>query len=179
MPIYKKKDRTEIANYRPITVLNADYKILTRTLAVRLAFAAPEIIHLDQAGFMAGRHIEDHTDLIHLMINRCEMMEDDGAIVFLDQEKAYDKLHHKFLWKTLEHLKFPKRFTNTVKTLYSDAETKIIINGVKSGQPFRVRRGARQGDAMSCILFNLGIESLACALRGIRNCRISAEKANR
>jgi len=49
-PIFKKGDCTNIANYRPITVLNADYKILTCVLAMRLADAVPNIIHKDQAG---------------------------------------------------------------------------------------------------------------------------------
>ena len=54
-PLYKKNDRTEISNYRPITVLNTDYRIMTRALTYCLAKAAPDIIHPDQAGFMRGR----------------------------------------------------------------------------------------------------------------------------
>ena len=163
-PIFKKKDRTDIANYRPITVLNADYKILTRVLAVRLADAVPEIIHKDQAGFMRGRHIEDHTDLVNYMIHRCKLEGENGAVIFLDQEKAYDKILHPFLWESLEKFGFPDRFTNTVKTLYSTAYTTIIINGEKA-EPFKVTRGVRQGDPMSCLLFNIAIESLANMLR--------------
>jgi len=163
-PIFKKKDRTDIANYRPITVLNADYKILTRVLAMRLADAVPEIIHKDQAGFMRGRHIEDHTDLANYMIHRCKLDDENGAIVFLDQEKAYDKILHPFIWESLKTFDFPDRFTNTVKTLYGTAYTTIIINGEKA-EPFKVTRGVRQGDPMSCLLFNIAIESLANALR--------------
>ena len=44
-PIYKKNDRNEIANYRPITILNSDYKILTKVLALRLAKVAPSLLH--------------------------------------------------------------------------------------------------------------------------------------
>lgn len=163
-PIYKKKDRTDISNYRPITVLNADYKIMTRTMAMRLATAAPSVIHKDQAGFMKGRHIEDHTDLVNAMISKCKLTEDNGVIIFLDQEKAYDKIRHDFLWKTLAHLNFPARFINMLKAIYSDAFTQIIINGV-IGRAFRITRGVRQGDPISCLLFNLAIESLACMLR--------------
>ncbi len=54
-PIYKKKDKREISNYRPITLLNADYKIFTKILANRLADVAEHLIHPDQAGFVPGR----------------------------------------------------------------------------------------------------------------------------
>lgn len=130
---------------------------------MKLTSAVPALIHRDQAGFMKGRRIEDQTDLVNVMLDRCEIEEDNGAIVFLDQEKAYDKINHDFLWKTLEKFGFLRHFINIVKTLYKNAETVIIING-KISTSYRVIRGVRQGDPMSCLLFNLAIESLACML---------------
>jgi hypothetical protein len=53
-PLYKKKDRREISNYRPITLLNTDYKIYTKVLATKLAQVAPDVIHPNQAGCMPG-----------------------------------------------------------------------------------------------------------------------------
>ena len=163
-PLYKKGEMTEISNYRPITVLNTDYKIMTRALTTRLTKAVPDLIHPDQAGFMRGRRIEDQTELIKLMLDSCEANETNGAIVCLDQEKAYDKVRHDFIWKTLEKFDFPKHFIDTVKALYQSGETVIIINGVIS-KPYRVTRGVRQGDPLSCLIFNLAIESLASMLR--------------
>jgi len=163
-PIYKKNDRTEISNYRPITVLNADYKIFTRVLTNRLSKVAPYLIHPDQAGFMKQRRIEDQTDLIQLMVHTCEADEENGAIVCLDQEKAYDKIAHPFLWVTLEKLDFPTHFINTIKSLYRYARTKVIINGEVSTS-FLILHGVRQGDPLSCLLFNLAIESLTSMLR--------------
>lgn len=75
-PIYKKKDRSNIANYRPITVLNADYKVFTKALTIRLAPIALKIIHPDQAGFMKGRRINDHTELIKVMIEWCDIEQE-------------------------------------------------------------------------------------------------------
>ena len=166
-PLYKKGDKTEISNYRPITVLNTDYKIMTRALTTRLTKAVPTLIHPDQAGFMCGRRIEDQTELVKLMLDNCEASEINGAVVCLDQEKAYDKVRHDFIWKTLEKYDFPKHFINTVKTLYQNGETVIIINGVIS-KPYKVTRGVRQGDPLSCLIFNLAIESLASMLRSSR-----------
>ena len=153
-PIYKKSDRAEIANYRPITVLNTDYKIFTRVLATRLTSVAPEIIHQDQAGFMKGQKIEDQTELIKLMISACEVDELNGAIVSLDQEKAYDKISHDFLFRSLNKFGFPQHLIKTVQSLYRDAHTVVIINGEVSS-PFRITRGVCQGDPLSCLLFNI------------------------
>ncbi len=63
-PIYKEKgERTRVVNYRPITLLNTDYKLLSKALAVRLADVAPQLIHRAQAGFVPGRKIHNHTQL--------------------------------------------------------------------------------------------------------------------
>nr|GAT43772.1 predicted protein [Mycena chlorophos] len=159
-PIYKKKDATDIANYRPITVLNSDYKLFTRALNNRLSEVAGQLIHKDQTGFVKGRHI---TDPIYLAIEVLEYAEEElqnGAIVALDQEKAYDKTLHTYLWQTLQRFGIPNLFINTVKSLYRFANTCVIINGETSSF-FCVRRGVCQGDPLSCLLFNLAIEPLA------------------
>ena len=163
-PIYKKKEADNIANYRPITILNTDYKILTKAIATRLTEVAPKIIHPDQAGFIRGRSIFDQIDQIATTINYARLKEINGAVVALDQEKAYDKLLHPYLWKILKKFAFPNEMINMIKTLYKDAPTSVIINGVVSS-PFLVTRGVRQGDPMSCILFDLGIEPLAANIR--------------
>ena len=163
-PIYKKKEADNIANYRPITILNTDYKILTKAVATCLTIIAPSIIHPDQAGFIRGRSIFDQIDQTVATINYARLKEINGAIVALDQEKAYDKITHPYLWKILEKFAFPNKMINMIKTLYKDAPTSVIINGVISS-PFRVTRGVRQGDPMLCILFDLGIKPLAANIR--------------
>ena len=163
-PIYKKGERDNIANYRPITVLNTDYKIMTKALANTLAEVAPTLVHRDQAGFIKGRSIYDQVKLAKLMVDFGRIRGENGAIVALDQEKAYDRLLHPYLWKVLEKLGIPQHFINTVKYLYQDASTSVLINGILS-DPFAVSRGVRQGDALSCLLFDLGIEPLAATIR--------------
>jgi len=93
-----------------------------------------------------------------------DFMEEDGTIIALDQEKAYDKIDHHYLLETLKKFRLPDRFIQTVCSLYENTETAVIINGVASS-PFSMIRGVRQGDPLSCLLFNLTIEPLACLLR--------------
>lgn len=163
-PLYKKNDRRDIANYRPITLLNTDYKIYTKILAQRLAKVTHQVVHTDQAGFMPGRNIHNHTRLAHLVTEYAEAVEEDGLIIALDQEKAYDKICHAYLFDVMEKYNFPENLIKSIKSLYDSAETIVILNGVKS-EPFKVTRGVRQGDPMSCLLFNIAIEPLANALR--------------
>jgi ribonuclease HI/exonuclease III len=163
-PLYKKKDRTIPANYRPITLLNTDYKLFTKILAMRLANVVRDLVHPDQAGFIPGRSIFDHVRLSQAMISYAEAEEVDGVIVALDQEKAYDRVRHDYMWETLETYGLPKAFTDAVKALYDQPKTLVIVNGVMS-DPFTVTRGVRQGDPLSCLLFDLAIEPLACLLR--------------
>ncbi len=164
-PIYKlKKDQRDIVNYRPITLLNSDYKIMTRMLAMRVAGIADTLIHRDQAGFVPGRQIFSHIRLSQMMIAYAEAEEVNGMIVALDQEKAYDRIDHEYLWATLRAYGFPDSFVRTVRSLYTGAVSLVMVNGEKSGE-FTITRGVRQGDPMSCLLFDIAIEPLATMLR--------------
>ena len=163
-PIYKKKEADDIANYRPITILNMDYKILTKAIATRLTDIVPSTIHPDQGGFIRGRSIFDQIDQITTTINFAKLKKINGAIVALDQEKAYDKITHPYIWKILEKFAFPQESINTIKMLYENAPTSVIVTRVISN-PFHVTRGVRQRDPMSCILFDLSIEPLIVNIR--------------
>jgi hypothetical protein len=163
-PIYKKGEKSEISNYRPITILNTDYKLFTKALAVKLASVAPDIINKMQAGFVPGRRITDQTRLTRMVLEYAEATETNGMIVALDQEKAYDKIDHEYLWTTLRNFRLPESFIKTVKSLYQSAKTQVMINGCLSDK-FRIQRGVQQGDPLSCLLFDLAIEPLAEALR--------------
>jgi hypothetical protein len=162
--IYKKKDRSEIENYQPITLLNTDYKILTKALAMQLAQEVHTLVHLDQSGFILKRSIFDPIQLAKVMIEYADITEEDGALIALNQEKVYDRINHDYLIEILESLNLPQIFIKTIKALYSNAYTQVAINGVMSS-PFKVTREVRQGNPLSCLLFDWAIEPLACTLR--------------
>jgi hypothetical protein len=138
--------------------------IVTKVLAIQLMQPIHSLVHPNQAGFIPKRSIFDHIRLAKTIINYAEVMEENGTIIALDQEKAYDKIRHDYLWESLKAFNLPPPFIKTVKALYQNAHTQVAINGVFS-PPFKVTRGVRQGDPLSCPLFDLAIESLACKLR--------------
>lgn len=113
---------------------------------------------------MPNRSITDQVRLAKAMVNYAEQVEENGLIVALDQEKAYDKISQDYLWDTLRAYNLPENFIQTVKSLYDKAETVVILNG-KTSEPFKVSRGVRQGCPLSCLLFNIAIEPLANMLR--------------
>src|ERR1700732_929651 len=113
---------------------------------------------------MPGRSIFDQVKLARMMVHYAEATEENGLIIALDQEKAYDKISHDYLWRTLKKYNLPDNFIRTVCSLYGSAETVVILNGTIS-KPFQVSRGVRQGDPLSCLLFNLAIEPLANLIR--------------
>ena len=159
-PLYKKGDVREIANYRPITILNTDYKIFTKIMTNKLAPIANNLIHKNQAAFLPNRNIAEQIKTAKLLINYAEINEEDGAIIALDQEKAYDKISHKYLWQTLKKFNIPEEYVKIIRSLYEHAQTTVILNGELS-EPFNITRGVRQGDPLSCLLFNLAIEPLS------------------
>lgn len=166
--IYKKKDLMDIRNYRPITLLNTNYKILTKTLAIQLMDHIMTLVHKDQAGFIPNRSIYDHIRLAKAIISYAEITEKDGAIIVLDQEKAYDKIRHHYLWKMLKAFKLPEMFIKTIKALYQNTKTHVMVNGIIS-EPFTITRGICQGDPLSCPIFDLGIELLVCMIHSDPN----------
>ena len=163
-PIYKKKEKDQIKNYRPITLLNTDYKLLTKALSTHLALHIHSLVHPDQSGFIQRRSIFNPINLNQSLCAYADYMEENGVIVALDQEKAYDKIDHHYLLETLHRFNLPLPFINSIRSLYKTASMAVLINGVVSS-PYKVTRGVRQGDPLSCLLFNLAIEPLACLLR--------------
>ena len=89
---------------------------------------------------------------------------------------TYDKILHPYLWKVLEKFDIPQHFIKTVKHLYLNASTSVLINGILS-DPFTVNRGVRQGDGLSCLIFDLSIEPLAAAIRNSPITGIAVEGA--
>ena len=149
---------TNLKNWRPITLSNCDYKIITKTLAKRLTGAVADVIGPTQTAYIPGRQI---TDNLHMLLHATETSarEDlDSMLVSLDAEKAFDSVKHKYIRLILQKLGLHK-FNNLFELMYRSQEVNIIINNEKSGS-YKIRNGVKQGDALSCILFILCMEPL-------------------
>ena len=141
-PIFKEGADAEMANYRPITVLNTLYKILAKTVVHALLPVMPYLVDLSQAAFLTGRHIGDLIQLILSLIEACETTDETLTLLFCDQKKAYDRVNHGFLQKVLAQLGLPPCLRDLVAMLYADNLITIRVNGV-DGTPFGPKNGVK------------------------------------
>ena len=157
MSLYKRIDKHMLKNWRLISLLNTDYKILTHVLANRLKSVIGKLIHTDQNGYIKGRNIAYNIRLIQDVINYVENDNIEGAIIFLDFQKAFDTVNHNFLLSVLTKFNFGHSFIQWVQTSYTKSESCLSNNGWTS-KPFEVQRGIRQGCPLSALLFLLVVE---------------------
>ena len=104
----KGKDRMEIANWRPITLLNIDYKLLTKTLGQRLEKVFPGLIHKDQNGFVPGGSIFYSSHTIRDILFYCKKENVDLILLALDYSKAFDSVDFQFIHNTFQLFNFGK-----------------------------------------------------------------------
>ena len=158
--LYKKGTREEIKNWRPISLLNTDYKILSKALANRIKCVLPTIIHEDQRGCVPGRHIGEIIRNTEDILFELEKGNSDSVILMLDMEKAFDRVEWNWLLKVLKGFNFGNRFISWLETLYKHAKCSIMTNGVQS-EYFSISRGIRQRDALSALLYIIQSEQFA------------------
>ena len=161
---FKKGDPTLVANYRPISSMNTDCKMYTNLVNSRLSPWAVSKLHPDQKGFVPGRLITEHTRLASEVAHLSNRTDTDGYIVSLDQAKAYDRTDLSWLIRVLRAMGLCPELVDRISDIVYGCHTRVRINSGYSAF-YSLLRGVRQGDPLSCLLYDFSIEPLGMRLR--------------
>lgn len=175
--LHKKGDKSDLANCRPITLIAADCKIFTRIMNARVVEVANTIITPYQCGFLPGRYIGDHGMSLQVIMDNARTANRRSFSNFaaytgimLDNAKAYDRVHPQYLSQILLKFGFPTAFVTCITSLFFDNSIYVNVNGFLT-DAISQRRGIRQGDSISPVLFNLAIEPFLLSI--INNANLS------
>ena len=161
--MYKKNDRMQLKNWRPLSLLCCDYKIISKTLSNRLKKVLNTILSIRQTCSVPGRKITHNLHYMRDVIFFCDIKKINGYVLSLDQEKAFDMLNRKFLIQILKKMNFNDKFIEWIEVLLKDTIAHVLINGYISID-FLISRGAKQGCPLSADLYSIYIEVLGLAL---------------
>lgn len=159
--VFKKGNRSNLGNYRPISLLNVDYKIIAKVLSNRLRGVIGSVVGPTQAYSIPGRDISDV--LLSLKYVLSQMHSTGGIHVSVDFSKAFDRVEHGFLFSVLGKLGFGSGFIDWLRLLYMSAVSKVKVNGSLT-DCFPLKRSVRQGCPLSAFLYSLVAEPLAAML---------------
>ena len=162
--VFKKGARKSLKNWRPISLLNVDYKICLKALSSRLSLVLEKIVSPDQTCSVPGRSISSNLVQLRDMLDYIERTDEPGILISLDQEKAFDRVDRTFLMNLLQHFGFGPSFCRWISTLYRGANMQVMVNGWLS-RKIDLHRGVRQGDSLSPMLYILCVEVLAAKVR--------------
>jgi len=162
--LYKKGETNLLNNYRPISLTNCDYKLIAFVLSRRLQKVIKEIINEDQSSYIKNRYIGHNVRLINDIMDYTKSQDLPGCLLSLDFAKAYDSLEWNFMMEALKKFNFGNNFLRWVKILYTKPVMIFKNNGWLTS-PIYPSRAIKQGCPVSCLLFIISTEIMACAIR--------------
>jgi hypothetical protein len=159
--------REQLGNYRPITLLNADYKLIAKAYAQRFGSPAASVVDVTQTAFLPGRWIGDNV-LHHLEeVDYLEATQTPGCVLFLDFAKAYDRMDRGWIHRCMQHMGFGEKARAVVQCLLTGTRARGMYNGHLT-RTFDITSGVAQGSPLSPLLYVLAAQPLAAKVRQLQ-----------
>jgi hypothetical protein len=157
----KIKEAERIQQYRPIFLLNVSFKIFNNIVAtIRLSMVFHHVVDPSQTAFMQERNILDGVAILHETVHELHSKKLNGVILKIDFEKAYDEVKWSFLQQTLGMKGFSDDWRALIHSFVFGGSVAIKVND-DTCHYFRTKKGLRQGDPLSPMLFNIVADMLA------------------
>ena len=161
--LYKKGDPELMENYRPLSLQNNDLKLLTKIMCIRLKALMGSLVSEHQYA-NNSKNISTAITLLRDLYSCSKKRSNEHFFVSIDFVKAYDSIDREYLFNVLEKIGFQGNFLAVIKNLYTGSTAKIVLNGFIS-KTVKMRRGIKQGDALSLYLFIFAIDPLLLTIK--------------
>ncbi|WVZ50554.1 hypothetical protein U9M48_001796 [Paspalum notatum var. saurae] len=157
--IPKVEEASNMRNFRPISLINCSFKMISKLLTIRFGKVMQRLIAPNQSAFIKNRYILESVAAAHEIIHSVHKERTPGLVLKLDFEKAYDKVSWDFLFEVLESRGFHEIWISWIKKLVMGGSIGVVLNGEDSSF-FKTGKGLSQGDPISPLLFNLVVDVL-------------------
>jgi hypothetical protein len=152
--IPKKGDTSKIKNWRPISLLNVGYNIISKAINNRLKKVSERILGRPQKGFTSNRNIQECLMNIIEAVAYCQDTKTKGFLLAIDQAKAFDTVSHEFVMQVYKFFGFGDRFINMLNIATMGRNATIILENNSLSSSFLLKTGFQQGNGPSPLQFN-------------------------